>query len=207
MKKSKKLVIFIAFILVSAICFTAGFSVGKIQEEDVSEISTKSPEQISTETTAKYTPTRTRTTASTEDENKSSETIETAYYNITIPASWYGNYSHRVLTYSADGSYSLYFRHDKSYAESSGGHLFTIELHTVESNYAEKLQQFSPTPFDYLGILSIPDKGDFQVIVTYSSDVQYADRYEEEYNNIRNTVDNALITIKGTNGARYETAI
>ncbi len=144
------------------------------------------------------------TTIELTTESKSSETIHTDFYNITIPASWYGNYSHRVLTYGDDGSYSLYFRHDKSYAESCGGHLFTIELHPVESNYAEKLQQFSPTPFDYLGVLKVPEKGDFQVIVTYSSDVQYADKYESEYNNIRDTVDNALITIKGTGGAIFE---
>lgn len=151
--------------------------------------------------------TKTSTSATTIElttESKSSETIHTDFYNITIPASWYGNYSHRVLTYGDDGSYSLYFRHDKSYAESCGGHLFTIELHPVESNYAEKLQQFSPTPFDYLGVLKVPEKGDFQVIVTYSSDVQYADKYESEYNNIRDTVDNALITIKGTGGAIFE---
>lgn len=147
------------------------------------------------------------TTTEITTEAKSSETIHTDFYDITIPASWYGNYSHRVLTYGDDGSYSLYFRHDKSYAESCGGHLFTIELHPVESNYAEKLQQFSPTPFDYLGVLKVPQKGDFQVIVTYSSDVQYADDYENEYNSIRDTVDNALITIKGTGGAIFETNV
>jgi hypothetical protein len=205
MKKSTVALFAVLILLVGVCSFFAGVTYAE-KTDSPQAATTNVMQPTSNEITTKAT-TSTTTTIEPTTESKSSETIHTDFYDITIPASWYGNYSHRVLTYGDDGSYSLYFRHDKSYAESCGGHLFTIELHPVESNYAEKLQQFSPTPFDFLGVLKVPEKGDFQVIVTYSSDVQYADKYELEYNNIRDTVDNALITIKGTGGAIFESNI
>ncbi len=203
MKKST-LALIVAVVMMVGVCsFFAGVTYA--ESKNIADASKSSEATASTNSTP-TTQTPASPVAAVEQitESKVSETIHTDFYDITIPASWYGNYSHRVLTYGDDGSYSLYFRHDKSYAESCGGHLFTIELHAIESKYAERLQEFSPTPFDYLGILKVSDKGDFQVIVTYSSDVQYADAYESEYNIIRDTVDNALITIKGTGGAIFE---
>lgn len=207
MKKSTLALIVAVVMMVSVCSFFAGVTYA--ESKNITAASSKSIEATGAtdNTTTTQTPASTAPTIEQTTESKASETIHTDFYDITIPALWYGNYSHRVLTYGDDGSYSLYFRHDKSYAESCGGHLFTIELHAIESKYAERLQEFSPTPFDYLGILKVPDKGDFQVIVTYSSDVQYADAYENEYNAIRDTVDNALITIKGTGGAIFESNI
>ena len=122
LKDKKKIIIAISVILIAAIGFGTGFSVGKNQTAPEKQ-STTLPTSSTTLPVSTSQESSTQTSETTTEVVKENEVIETDFYKITIPASWDGNYSYKVLTYSDDGSYSLYFRHDKSYAESSGGHL------------------------------------------------------------------------------------
>lgn len=205
--KKKNVIVIIAFLLIASIGFGAGFFVGskskKSAESTTSVSTTNTVESTQPITQAPIVPADVTLTYNQDG----TRVILTDFYKMQIPDSWGETFSYKKMVYKTDGSYGLYFRHDKSYAENSGGHLFTIELHSVSLNYAAELEQYSPTPFDYIGTISVPGQDDYQVIVTYSSDCQFSEAYESEHDIIMDTLKDALNTIEGVNGATYEKLI
>lgn len=200
--KKRRIISIVSILIVSALCFSLA-ACGS--EEQVEEESTTASTEVETtkEETTKEKETKPSTTLET-TKAKKSQTIKTRYFTMSTPRDWDGSFSYEIKEYNDVGSYIIYFQHDKSYEEDAGGHLFSVEVHPESEGYAADLKEFSPSPFDFYGMLTVEGKGDYEVLVTYPSDVQYAKAYKSEYEGMVKSVKALLETIKPVSGAELK---
>lgn len=208
---SKKAVIII--VIIGIICFGIGFFVAKTQKEkepstEVSSTITESVSQTE-EVTSSETQSETTEESTTETTEEAtteapaqSKTVNTDYFSVVTPESWDGKYSYNIRKYNSNGAYGLTFTHNASVDEGNGGLVFVIEVHPVSESYPEMMAN-SPMPFKHMGVISVEDSGDYDVIVTYPSDVQYSDNTEEGYLQLKNSVDSVLESLQVAEGAEY----
>ena len=133
-------------------------------------------------------------------EDKTSEapsqgiTVEGFYYTVVLPADWQGRYT-KYDTEEGDCSYDV-FCHSASMTEEGGGHLFSICLISGAEDYT-----VFPS-YDYLGILKTPD-GEFNMVVTYPTDVQFSEDTAAEYNDMADDINRIIKTVKAMGGAEF----
>lgn len=113
--------------------------------------------------------------------------IKTEYYNLSLPHSWKGKYHYEIYNHDANEfGYSISFYNKKNRDIGCGGHLFTIIL-TDDSDYSGfanggKIGEMKMEKTNYL-------------FVRYPSDVQFGFDYMNEYNTMRNDIDNIIRSI------------
>ena len=133
-------------------------------------------------------------------EDKTSEapsqgiTVEGFYYTVTLPADWQGRYT-KYDTEEGDCRYDV-FCHSASMTEEGGGHLFSICLISGAEDYT-----VFPS-YDYLGVLKTPD-GEFNMVVTYPTDVQFSEDTAAEYNDMADDINRIIKTVKAMGGAEF----
>lgn len=133
-------------------------------------------------------------------EDKTSEvpsqgiTVEGFCYTVTLPADWQGRYT-KYDTEEGDCRYDV-FCHSASMAEEGGGHLFSICLISGAEDYT-----VFPS-YDYLGVLKTPD-GEFNMVVTYPTDVQFSEDTAAEYNDMADDINRIIKTVKAAEGAEF----
>lgn len=121
-------------------------------------------------------------------EKKRDVVIDTEYYTINIPGTWEEDCIYKIV----DGefyNYSIYFYEKTSYEEDGGGFLFSIELFSENEDYT-----YFPS-YDVLGSIEVYRIGCYNVIVTYPSDVQYSDKTEKKYNEMKKSVNSVIQSI------------
>ena len=187
--KNRKFLSLLSILMVVLLCFSLGACGSEDTENTTAPADTeKSEEQVSEKVTE------------TEPE---AQVIETKYFSLTIPKEWNDKVSYEIRTIEETGAYIIDFQHDKSYEDDFGGQLFSVEVHNEDENYAADMKEFSPTPFDFLGVLDVDGEGEFEILITYPSDKQYSSDYEKEYKSIVDSVDELMETIKPIDGAEF----
>ena len=197
--KKEKIISIISLFMVVVLCV----SLSACGSKETAQDDTTTPTESVSEETTKEKETQ-HSTAPETTQAKKSQTIKTKYFTMDTPREWDGNFSYEIKEYKDVGSYIIYFQHDKSYEEDAGGHLFSVEVHPESEGYAADLKEFSPSPFDFYGMLNVEGKGDYEVLVTYPSDVQYAKAYKSEYEGMVKSVKELLETIKPVSGAELK---
>lgn len=191
--KNRKILSLFVLVMVVALCF----SLGACSDSESTGNTTAPAETQKAETTENITETETEPEAI-------AQVIETKYFSLTAPKEWDNKFSYEIRTIEETGAYIIDFQHDKSYEDDFGGLLFSVEVHNEDENYAADMKEFSPAPFDFVGVLDVKDEGKFEVLVTYPSDKQYSSEYEDEYKSIVDDVDDLLDSMKTINGAEYK---
>lgn len=187
--KNRKFLSLLSILMVVLLCFSLGACGSEGTENTTAPADTeKSEEQVSEKVTE------------TEPE---AQVIETKYFSLTMPKEWNDKVSYEIRTIEETGAYIIDFQHDKSYEDDFGGQLFSVEVHNEDENYAADMKEFSPTPFDFLGVLDVDGEGEFEILITYPSDKQYSSDYEKEYKSIVDSVDELMETIKPIDGAEF----
>ena len=138
-------------------------------------------------------------------EAKAEEKIDTDYYSITIPASWQGEYTYDIRE-GENGSYNLTVRHKDSYGTGYGGMLFSISMYSVAEGNGKQIIEEQPIPIDYLGVLKLPNGGEFDMIVTFPTDLQCPFESIDVYNEFYEEGKSVYKTFTSTNGATFEKA-
>ena len=126
-------------------------------------------------------------------------------YSITIPASWQGEYTYDIRE-GENGSYNLTVRHKDSYGTGYGGMLFSISMYSVAEGNGKQIIEEQPIPIDYLGVLKLPNGGEFDMIVTFPTDLQCPFESIDVYNEFYEEGKSVYKTFTSTNGATFEKA-
>ena len=113
--------------------------------------------------------------------------VDTEYYTITIPESWCEDCIYEVID-GENNDYALSFCEKADYGV-SGGWLFSVALLSQQDDYTEY------PSYDVLGSIETQDKGAFNVIVSYPTDVQFSDENAAEYHEIYDAIPDVLKTI------------
>lgn len=121
-------------------------------------------------------------------------TAEGYCYTVTLPADWQGRYT-EYDTEEGDCRYAA-FCHTASMTEDGGGHLFSIALIPEAEDYT-----VFPS-YDCLGVLKTPD-GEFSIVVTYPTDVQFSEDTAAEYGEMADDIDQIIKTVKAAGGAEF----
>ena len=214
----KKSYIIIIAICVFALAVAGGFFGAKLLSEKPEE--TEAPSTTVEETTQATTVeetvlvTETETVTATETETettvptteaKAEEKIDTDYYSIAIPAEWQGEYTYDIRE-GENGSYNLTVRHKDSYGTGYGGMLFSISMYSVAEGNGKQIIEEQPIPIDYLGVLKLPNGGEFDMIVTFPTDLQCPFESIDVYNEFYEEGKSVYKTFTSTNGATFEKA-
>ena len=182
MKNFKSILTLISLLCVISLCLSG---CGSTQIQEISDCKANNQEQQG---------------IAPDYDNKSSEapsqgiTVEGFYYTVTLPADWQGRYT-KYDTEEGDCRYDV-FCHSASMTEEGGGHLFSICLISGAEDYT-----VFPS-YDYLGILKTPD-GEFNMVVTYPTDVQFSEDTAAEYNDMADDINRIIKTVKAMGGAEF----
>lgn len=121
-------------------------------------------------------------------QKKTDVCIDTEYYSIAVPDSWYKECFYEVI----DGesyNYTLCFYDKSSHDAGYGGLLFSIRLLTEFEDYAVY------PDYEVLGSLEVYRIGSYNCIVTYPTDVQFSERTADNYAQMSAEIDEILNTL------------
>lgn len=127
-------------------------------------------------------------TSNSDISSNSGITIDTEYYTLSLPNSWKDHYSHEVSN-GENGVYDLSFYENKSHESIEGGWLFSIILLTENEDYT-----YYPS-YGVLGSVEVKNKGSYNLIAIYPTDVQFTSEAAKTYNEMFDSVDGILKTI------------
>ncbi len=186
--KNRKILSIFALVMVVSLCFSLGAC---------------SDSESTGNTTAPAETQKQEVSETVKETEPVAQVIESKYFSLTMPKEWNDKVSYEIRTIEETGAYIIDFQHDKSYEDDFGGQLFLVEVHNEDENYAADMKEFSPTPFDFLGVLDVDGEGEFEILITYPSDKQYSSDYEKEYKSIVDSVDELMETMKPIDGAEF----
>lgn len=123
--------------------------------------------------------------------------IDTEYYTLEVPKSWDGKYCYHV-TDREDNIYFFTISENISYSDlGGGGMLFSIMLQPGGEDYT-----FYPR-YDILGSFTSDEIGSFNIVVRYPSDVQFSERGQQTYEEMRDGIEDVLDSISFKEGYVY----
>ncbi len=126
----------------------------------------------------------------------SSWTVTTEYYTMTIPPAWTGHFEANKLDGAYDSGYVLQVVNTESKDAGYGGEIFSFALIPQGEDYS-----YLPS-YDELGTMTTPD-GVFSVVVTYPTDVQTGDVWQEFYNIFYGDKNSAISSVLPVDGVTW----
>lgn len=122
--------------------------------------------------------------------------IETAHYTLKTPASWSNDCTYKI--HEADNhAYNLTFYEKLSHQKNGDGQLFSIMLYPGFEDYTMLPE------YNYLGKLKIKGLGNFNVIITYPTDITFSEEYVEKYNDLKEAIPYVLKNITFKEGYTF----
>jgi len=180
-------------IFLSLICVLTLGACGAAQPQTAGTTTTQQAPATSAATTAEPT-----STAPTQPEPETGLTIETAYYTLTAPASWKDDCYYKVregdsYRYTLD----VYDKISRLETDGTGGWLFSVELLLDSEDYT------GFPNYEVLGSLEVYRIGDFNLVVTYPTDVQFSDNTVEKYQEMAKEIPAVLRSVSFAKGSTF----
>lgn len=166
------------------------------KENEVPKEAPKQAEQPKAEQ-PKPTPPAPQSTRITPEYTSASGVISDAHFSVEIPSSWDGKYSIRGTAHPDKDGYYVSFLSANDDKKGFGGMLFEVAILPASEEYS-----YLPS-YEELGGLTINDKGNYNVVVIYPTDVQFDQNNHNNYISMNEDSSKVIASIQFNSNCTY----